>query len=355
MTRESTVGSTQCRDLLRALQALGADADALAARVRLSSFREENPDARVPASRLLQLVMLAERALRDDLVGLHAGAHARPGGPLFYLLLSSRRVSDGLTFMARFARVPMDAQRMQVSVRDGIVELEIAFADATLAQSHHAIDYVVGANLSVLRRAIPDFHLLGVDLAHPEIGKPGETARVLHCPVRFDRPRNVLRFPDTLLAGVPAAPNPAIAEQIERFTAAVLEQLTSADVCDRVRDVIRQQIAAGLATDRAAVAKRLHVSERTLQRQLDRESTTFKDLRDSVRADLARALLTNRNLKIEAIADSVGFVEVSSFCKAFARWSGCTPTRYRELRLGAAAPARSVGVATRGRVQAICR
>ena len=86
------------------------------------------------------------------------------------------------------------------------------------------------------------------------------------------------------------------------------------------------------------MAKRLHVSERTLQRQLDKESATFKDLRDTVRADLARALLTNRALKIEAIADSVGFIEVSSFCKAFARWSGCTPTRYRELRLGAAHP-----------------
>lgn len=355
MTRESTVGSMQVRELLRALQALGANADALATRVRLSSFWEENPDARVPASRLLQLVMLAERTLRDDLVGLHAGAQARPGGPLFYLLLSSRRVSDGLTVMARFARVPMDAQRMQVSVRDGIVELEIAFADATLAQSRHAIDYVVGANLSVLRRAIPDFRLLGVDLAHPEIGQPGETARVLRCPVRFGRPRNVLRFPDTLLAGVPAAPNAAIAEQIERFTAAVLEQLTSADVCDRVCDVIRQQIAAGLSADRAAVAKRLHVSERTLQRQLDKESATFKDLRDAVRADLARALLTNPALKIEAIADSVGFIEVSSFCKAFVRWSGCTPTHYREQRLSAATPARAAGTETRRRVHATRR
>lgn len=353
MTRESTVGSMQVRELLRALQALGADADALAARVRLRSFWEENPDARVPASRLLQLLMLAERALHDDLVGLHAGARAQPGGPLFYLLLSSPRVSEGLSFMARFARVPMDAQRMQVSVRDGIVELEIGLADATLAQSRHAIDYVVGANLSVLRRAIPDFRLLGVDLAHPEVGEPGETARVLRCPVRFARRRNVLRFPDTLLAGVPAAPNPAIAEQIERFTAAVLEQLTSADVCDRVSDVIRQLIAAGLPADRAVVAKRLHVSERTLQRQLDKESATFKDLRDAVRANLARALLTNRALKIETIADSVGFVEVSSFCKAFARWSGCTPTRYREMRLGGAPPERDADAG--GKVQATRR
>ena len=346
MTTECTVGSMQVRELLRTLQVLGADADALATRVRLSSFWREDPDARVPASRLLQLLMLAERALRDDLVGLHAGARAQPGGPLFYLLLSSRRVSDGLAFMARFARVPMDAQRMRVSANDGIVELEVEIADATLAQSHHAVDYVVGANLSTLRRAIPDFRLLGVDLAHPEIGAPGETARVLRCPVRFGRRRNALRFADTILDDAPAAPNQAIAEQIERFASAMLEQLTATDVCDRVSDVIRSLIASGLAADRAAVAKRLHVSERTLQRQLDRESATFKELRDGVRAELARALLTHRDLKIEAIADSVGFIEVSSFCKAFARWSGCTPTRYRE-RVGRAAPARDSGAGRR--------
>lgn len=337
MIRESTVGSSQFRDLMRSLQALGADTDALSAKARVSIAWQQDPEARVPATRLLHLMLLAERALHDPLVGLHAGARTQPGGPLFYLLLSSPRVSDGLQFMARFARVPMDAQRMHVSVRDGIVELEIELADATLAQSHHAIDYVVGANLSVLRRAIPDLRLVDVDLAHPEIGPPGETARVLRCPVRFARQRNVLRFPDALLEGVPAAPNPAIAEQIERFTSAVLEQLSSADVCDRVSDVVRSLIASGLPADRATVARRLHVSERTLQRQLDKESATFKELRDAVRADLARALLTNRALKIEAIADSVGFTEVSSFCKAFARWSGCTPSRYRELRLDGAA------------------
>jgi transcriptional regulator GlxA family with amidase domain len=43
--------------------------------------------------------------------------------------------------------------------------------------------------------------------------------------------------------------------------------------------------------------------------------------------------LANRALKVEAVATIVGYAEVAAFSKAFARWSGHSPSRYRE-RLG---------------------
>ena len=150
------------------------------------------------------------------------------------------------------------------------------------------------------------------------------------CPVRFARRHNTLRFPDSTLDSVPAAANSAIAEQIQKYTSALFAKITSTSVHDRVTDAIRAQLVAGIPPDRAAVARRLHVSERTLQRQLEQESTTFKVLRDGVRSELSRALLANRALKVEAIAQSVGFAEAASFSKAFTRWSGHPPTRYRE-------------------------
>ena len=73
------------------------------------------------------------------------------------------------------------------------------------------------------------------------------------------------------------------------------------------------------------------MSERTLQRQLDQELINFRALRDGVRSDLARALLANRALKVETVALTVGFAEAASFSKAFTRWSGHSPTRYRAL------------------------
>ena len=220
---------------------------------------------------------------------------------------------------------------MEVTAHDGVVDLTIDPGDPAINRNRHAVDYVVGANVSSLRRAIPDFRLLeNHSHATRRLGVRGETERVFGCPVRFRGRTNMLRFPDTTLRSVPTAANPAIAEQIQKFTVSLFNQVTASSATERVTAAIRALVLAGVPANRPAVAKRLHLSERTLQRQLEQESATFKVLYDTVRSELSQALLANRALKVETIAQSVGFAEVASFSKAFARWLGCSPTRYRE-------------------------
>jgi AraC-like DNA-binding protein len=92
---------------------------------------------------------------------------------------------------------------------------------------------------------------------------------------------------------------------------------------------MRARLLQGLSVGRFEIARELHVSERTLQRQLARESLTFMALWNQVRAEMSRELLANAGLGVEAVPHSVGFVEVASFSRAFARWTGCSPGRYR--------------------------
>ncbi len=328
--RGSTIGSIQVADLLEALRALGADPAALCVSVGLTESTLQNPTARVPSSRVLALFERAARQLRDPLVGLHAGARTQTRGPLFYLLLSSPRLSEGLQLLTRFARVALDTQVLTATVDGGVVNLTVDPGDPAIEQNHHAVDYLVGANLSGLRRAVPSFQLLGVDLAHAEAGTPGETERVFGCPVRFGRRHSAMRFPDSTLQSVPVAANSAIAEQIEKFTAAAFARMTSDSAQARVAEATRALLGRGLRVDRSAVAKQLGVGERTLQRQLEQESVTFSVVRDGVRAEISRALLSNHGLKVEAVAHSVGFAEVAAFSRAFTRWVGHSPTRYRD-------------------------
>ena len=330
---QPTAGGSQVADLLEALRSLGADPVALTKRAGLSATDSPDMAVRVPASKLLHLLDVAAQELGDPLLGLHAGARVETRGPLYYLLLSTPRLADGLRLFAQFARVPLDTQRLLVRERGGIVELTVDSGDPEIERSPHATDYLLGANWSSLRRAIPGFRLLKVEITHAEIGAPGETARVFGCPVAFGCARNAMWFPDAVLAGVPAAANAAIAEQIQRYTSALFAQITASNAPERVAEAIRALLVAGLPADRGAVAKRLHLSERTLQRHLELEDTSFKRVRDRVRCDLSRALLANRALKVEAVATIVGYAEVAAFSKAFARWSGHSPSRYR-ARLG---------------------
>ena len=84
----------------------------------LSDKELKDPEARIPSSRFLKLLERAAGQLRDPMVGLHAGAKAQVRGPLFYLLLSSASLGEGLRKFTRFARVTLDTGEFRIS-RDG--------------------------------------------------------------------------------------------------------------------------------------------------------------------------------------------------------------------------------------------
>src|SRR5262249_23492709 len=67
---------------------------------------------------------------------------------------------------------------------------------------------------------------------------------------------------------------------------------------------------------------------------LEAERTTFRAVHDSVLRELVEALLSNPTLKLDAVAHSVGFGDLAAFSKAFRRWTGCTPARYRAQLAG---------------------
>lgn len=78
-----------------------------------------------------------------------------------------------------------------------------------------------------------------------------------------------------------------------------------------------------------AVARRLSMSGRTLQRRLAEDGVAFADVVDSVRSALARAYLEKADLSGSEIALMLGYTEQSSFSRAFRRWFGTSPAQFR--------------------------
>ena len=79
----------------------------------------------------------------------------------------------------------------------------------------------------------------------------------------------------------------------------------------------------------SVVANLVGISRRTLQRRLMMIGTTYTNLVNELRFDLADELLQNDEMKISKIATELGFVNHSGFCRAFRGWSGMTPRQYR--------------------------
>src|SRR5690606_24299371 len=82
------------------------------------------------------------------------------------------------------------------------------------------------------------------------------------------------------------------------------------------------------------IAQELHTSPQTLRRRLKQESTSFQEIKDLLRRDMAIYYLSHQELPINDIAERVGFTEPSTFHRAFKKWTGVTPGAWREGERG---------------------
>jgi AraC-like DNA-binding protein len=81
-----------------------------------------------------------------------------------------------------------------------------------------------------------------------------------------------------------------------------------------------------------AIARALAISPRTLQRRLSEDGTTFDELREQVRADLAVNYVQQSNLRLAEISEMLGYSQQSAFSRAFKRLRGITPRQLRARR-----------------------
>ncbi|WP_392390257.1 helix-turn-helix domain-containing protein [Acinetobacter gyllenbergii] len=145
--------------------------------------------------------------------------------------------------------------------------------------------------------------------------------------VRFDQPATRLEFQKEIL-DLPLLHSDAIAERLAREECkSQLRKLLEQNSFNRtIQDLIYDE-AMGISP-LTEVLKKLHMTERALQRKLESEGTNFRELVEKVRCEKAIQLLKNPHLSLENIADHLGYSNTKNFSRAFKRWTGTSPRRY---------------------------
>tara|TARA_B100001063_G_C16755052_1_gene552622 strand:+ start:13 stop:1038 length:1026 start_codon:yes stop_codon:yes gene_type:complete len=77
------------------------------------------------------------------------------------------------------------------------------------------------------------------------------------------------------------------------------------------------------------VANELNMTTHTIRRRLKEEGNSFQDIKDSIRREQALTLLENKNLSLQEISDKLSFSETAAFARAFKKWTGLTPGKFR--------------------------
>lgn len=101
------------------------------------------------------------------------------------------------------------------------------------------------------------------------------------------------------------------------------------DLTFRVRSLLTGSLRGNAAPSQSAVARRLAMSERMLQRRLRDAGTSFVEVLGEVRRELAHAYLSE-GMGSGEVAFLLGYSEQSAFHRAFRRWSGQTPEAFRQ-------------------------
>jgi len=335
MNSAATVASLQVEYLLAALERRGIRRSEICRAVGIAPATLRDPDVRVNASVLVALLAEAERLTGDRLVGLHAGELAEPRGPLVYLVLSHPSLEVGLQQVERFGPVALDTLQIRLTRQARTVSVVIDPGDV-FADALQLADYVLAVFATTFRRVIGVGSLLQeAHVRHGPWDDRAEAQRVLGCHVKCGQPENRLVFASRLLEFASPFGSRVVAGAMVKFVESLRREVPLPPTFrGRVKVITRRMLARGVRADRAAVARELHVSDRTLRARLQEEETTFRAVRDGVVWEVVDTLLANPSLTVEAVALSVGFGDVAAFSNAFKRRAGCAPTRYRERLAG---------------------
>lgn len=95
----------------------------------------------------------------------------------------------------------------------------------------------------------------------------------------------------------------------------------------RVQRVLLEHAASLLSAK--AVARLLDLSDRSLHRRLAEEGQPFRQLNEQVKTRLAQRLLSESRMDLQQVANCIGYADAASFCRAFQRWTGQTPGRWK--------------------------
>jgi len=331
MNAPSTMSATTLRLFFEAVGRIGIDREALLRACDIEASSLEDSEARIPQSAYECAFKQAERLSGDAAIGLHAGeqVHPRAVNLFGYLMLSSATLLDGIRRVVRFQCLLTDTPWVQLddSSEEIRVIVDSKALDPAICEIH--AEYMLAIILAVTSWVSEsDIRPLEIRYKHGPHTDVAEYERVMKSTVRFRSDANEILFNPDMLA-LPSVHHDRVMEQLHvDFAEWLLATKQDRSVSGEVRRVLSQRLEEGVA-ELESVARYLGMSARSLQRRLAEESTSFRNVLDRLRRDLAREHLEHLGTPVAEVAYLTGFSEVSAFTRAARRWFGRTPGRMR--------------------------
>ena len=330
--RTPTVCKEYLNNLMEYLAQRGVSSRQLRAVLRLDPAAQLSEYGRVPL-RIFEMTLDAGSALLGDAcLGANAGTHCSrsPWGMVNYLGMSAADTRQAVSAMERFSRLLIDHGDMVLKEDYSDRACLIWQQPERQTASYHVVEFFLAswyrANKSMLDESITPRE---AHFSYAANGREQALETIFEAPVVFYSEADAIFFSSDLLDQPTHYPHPDIHRSLEQSALLEMSNLQFEDRFIReVRDCIVNELPNGVPRLEEVSAK-LGVGSRTLQRRLNSTETSYKNLVDEARKEQSLGLISQEGVALLDISAELGFSDQSAFQKAFKRWYGQAPGRYR--------------------------
>jgi AraC-like DNA-binding protein len=328
-TSQNSILGTWVKAIGRALDAAGCDGPMLLGQAGLDLTELDGPDTRCPLENAGRLWRIALSATQDEAFGVklakyykHTTFHA-----LGFGISASSTLKEAFERVQRYSHVVSDAVEYQFSRRGGEYHLLIL---PTTDVPIESIDALVGMFIRTCRAGLgPSYSPLSLELRRSRPTAIDEFEQEWRTPTKFGAKQDRIIFDKFSIERLLDSGNPELARVSDDISARYLARIDRYNLEARVREILTQRICTE-EPSQSEVAAVLNVSVRTLQRKLRENGTNFKEVWDETRHALALAYLSTSQRSISEVTRLLGFSCSSSFTRSFRRWTGLSPSDWRD-------------------------
>lgn len=315
-------------DALESIRLRGIDVVPLMAQIGLSE-RVTEPVTNVEYGRLWWLIA---ETIDDEFFGL-AARPMRPGSfnLLCHAVLHAGTLERALRRALQFLNVVLDDPRGELRIRDGMAHVILTDAGPPRPAFAYRAYWLIlmGVACWLIGRRIP---LRTLDFACPAPVHRQDYHKFFGAPVLFDQPVTRLVFSSSYLS-LPIIRSDVALESFLREAPAniLIRYRHDNDLSARVRAQLNALPIAEWPSF-AELAAGLGMSVPTLRRRLRGEGQSFGTIKDELRFVAAERLLQENRLSVAEVAAELGYSEPSAFYRAFHKWIGQSPGRFRTVQ-----------------------
>jgi len=332
MPRSLRMAARPATFIVQDLRRRGAAVDDILAEAGLRRGDVADPEQRIAYDALIRLLEAAARVTGDASYGLRMGARhdLHEGGLLGFVLLNSPTLIDALANLQRYFRVVGEGEDFEVERAGPLVTLRFRETDPARRGLRHNSDYIA-AMLVRASRDLTGKRLLPVRarFIHPRPNQRVDYDTHLGCPVDHDAEWDSLVFAADDTSRPVIGADARLLKVLEDACRRILGPMPARqDLLRDVRAMVLDRMSKG-PLRLAEIAGALNVSAKTLERRLGERGTSFGQVLTAMRAGLSKELLRDTDLRLEQIAYLAGYSASAAWLRAFRRWTGTTPARFR--------------------------